>query len=76
MLGLLFQTAYAQIPKFLSPSATSSIPEFLKGFYDFAILVAGVLAVGAIVVGGVYYSISGAVDKKSEGKEIIAGALW
>ena len=68
--------ASAQVPGFLIPSASSSIPEFIKGFYDFALVVAGVLAVGAIVIGGIMYSISGAVDKKGLGKEIIAGALW
>ena len=68
--------ALAQSPSFLAPSATSSIPEFLKGFFDFALVIAGVLAVGMIVVGGIFYSISGAVDKKSLGKEMIMGALW
>ena len=72
----IFPAIAQGVPEFLSPNASSTIPGFLKGFYDFALVVAGVLAVGAIVIGGIMYSISGAVDKKGLGKEIIAGALW
>lgn len=54
----------------------SSVPTFIHDLYLFAIGIAGVLAVGAIVIGGIMYSISGAVDKKNSAKEIIVGALW
>ena len=56
--------------------ASTSVPYFLRDFYLLAVGIAGVLAVGAIVIGGIMYSISGAVDKKGLGKEIILGALW
>ncbi len=77
LLGYFIATpALAQVPAFLNPSTTSSVPGFIKGFYDFSILIAGILAVGAIIVGGIMYSVSGAVDKKGEGKGIIMGAIW
>lgn len=53
-----------------------TVPSFIQNFYLFALGAAGVLTVGMIIVGGIYYSVSGAVDQKSKGKEIIMGALW
>ena len=54
----------------------TSIPGFLSNLYKFGIGIGGVLAFGMIVVGGIYYITSGAIQKKTEGKEIILGALW
>ena len=63
---------------FLNPDVGRvGIPEFLSGFYKFAIMISGILAVGMIVVGGIYITLSGASpDKKNEGKSMILGALW
>jgi len=59
-------------------TVTSSTPpgQFVKGFYDFALMIGGVLAFGAIVYGGVLYAASaGNPSKQSEGKEWVKSAL-
>ena len=81
MLSILFFSVffftYAQ-ESFLNPDISKvGFLEFLSGFYGFAIMISGVLAVGMIVVGGIYITLSGASpDKKSEGKKIILSAIW
>jgi hypothetical protein len=56
---------------------TTSIPGFISNLYVFALAIGGIIAVGAIVVGGVMYISEGAIpQKKTEGKTIILGALW
>ncbi len=55
---------------------STTIPSFIHDFYLFAVGAAGVIAVGVIIVGGIMYSVSGAVDKKGEGKSLIMGAIW
>lgn len=55
---------------------TDSIPNYIVRLYQFGIGIAGILAVGMIIAGAIMYSISGAVDKKSEGKDMIISALW
>ncbi len=55
---------------------TSSIGGWVNTFYQFSLLVAGVLAFGAVVFGGVKYLASaGNPSAQSEGKEWIKGAL-
>jgi len=45
--------------------------------YQFAVAIAGILAVGMIVAGSVYYSASaGSPDRQSEGKDMITSAVW
>jgi hypothetical protein len=59
-------------------TVTSSTPpgQFVKSFYDFALMIGGVLAFGAIVYGGVLYAASmGNPSRQSEGKEWIKSAL-
>lgn len=58
------------------PDQSSSIQNYIIRFYQFGVGIAGVLAVGMIVAGSIYYSISGAVDKKNEGKAMIIDAIW
>ena len=57
---------------------TSSTPPgaYISGFYNFALGIAGVLALGAIVYGGILYAASmGNPSKQSEGKAWIWSAL-
>lgn len=55
---------------------TDSIPNYIVRLYQFSIGIAGILAVGMIIAGAIMYSVSGAVDKKAEGKDMIMSALW
>lgn len=55
---------------------TDSIPNYIVRLYQFGIGIAGILAVGMIIAGAIMYSVSGAVDKKGEGKDMIISALW
>ncbi len=58
----------------LTPS--TSISGLIQNFYSFALLIAGVLAVGAIVYGGMRYAVGhGNPSSESEGKSWIVGAL-
>lgn len=57
---------------------TSSTPPgaYINGVYNFLLMVSGLLALGAIVYGGVLYSISmGNPSKQSEGRAWIMSAL-
>jgi hypothetical protein len=46
-------------------------------FYQFALLISGILAFGAIVYGGIRYALAaGNPSGQTEGKEWITGALW
>jgi len=53
-----------------------SIAEHIVTFYKFSLGIAGALAMAMIVVGSLYYSLSGVADKKNEGKEFITSALY
>ncbi len=58
-------------------SGERPIATYISRIYRFALGAAGFLAVGAIVVGGIYYTISaGSPDKQREGKDMIFSALW
>lgn len=55
----------------------SSIPAYITRLYQFGIGIAGILAVGMIVAGGVLYSTSaGQGDRQREAKSMITSALW
>jgi hypothetical protein len=57
-------------------ASTTSPAFFVAGFYNFALMIGGVLAFGAIVWGGILYASSaGNSGKQSEGKEWIKSAL-
>jgi RsiW-degrading membrane proteinase PrsW (M82 family) len=64
--------------QFLTPDTNAtSVPEFIARFYELGLGIAGIIAVGMIVVGAIFYTISGASpQKKGEAKDIIFSALW
>lgn len=55
---------------------TTDIQTYLPGVFKLAIGIAGVLAVLMIIIGGVQYITTDAIQGKSEGKERIQNALW
>jgi len=56
--------------------ASSSIAQYLVNIYRFGLGIAGILAVGMIVTGAIYMTVSSSsVDKKSEGRDMITNAL-
>ena len=85
-IGLIWLTSAPASAVTISPAipgmttaATSSTPPgvFVGGFYNFALMIGGVLAFGAIVYGGILYAASaGNPSKQSEGKELVKGALF
>ena len=65
------------IPGTNAVSATSGPGAFVANFYQFALLISGILALGAIVYGGVKYAASaGNPSAQSDGKEWILSALY
>lgn len=57
------------------PSA--NIPDYINNLYKFAVGIAGLLALGMIIGGGVYYTVSaGSSDKQREAKDMITSAVW
>lgn len=58
------------------PEIGNSIINYLIRLYSFAVGIAGILALGMIVVGAIMISASGAVDKKREGMDMIKSAIW
>lgn len=62
---------------FLNPSPTTvDMGEYINKLYNLGFSIAGILAVGMIVFGGIMYSASGALDKKKDAKDIILSAIW
>jgi branched-subunit amino acid permease len=60
------------------PGVTSGagVTGFVSGFYNFALLFAGILAFGAIVYGGIKYAVSrGNPSAESEGRSWVTDAL-
>jgi hypothetical protein len=51
------------------------IPFFIKYLIQFAISIAGLVAVGAIIIGGYFYLFGGLVDDKEKGKRAIMYGL-
>ncbi|PJE59806.1 MAG: hypothetical protein COU85_01715 [Candidatus Portnoybacteria bacterium CG10_big_fil_rev_8_21_14_0_10_44_7] len=57
-------------------SASDSAGQYVANLFRFGLIIAGILAVGMIVYGGIVYMISGSNQAKTgEAKDIIAGAL-
>jgi hypothetical protein len=57
-------------------SPTNTIPGMVMNFYNFALIIAGMLAFGAIVYGGIKYAIGkGNPSSESEGRSWITAAL-
>jgi len=70
-------TISSSVPGMAPITAASAGPgTFVQGFYNFALMIGGILAFGAIVYGGVLYAASmGNPGRQSEGKEWIKSAL-
>ena len=68
----------AAIPGMTGTVTSGTSPgNFVNGFYQFALMIGGVLAFGAVVYGGILYAISaGNPGKQSEGKEWIKSAIY
>jgi hypothetical protein len=68
---------FSALPVFAFAQITGSTPgEYVNNFYKFALLAGGVLAFGAIVYGGIKYTLAaGNPSGQSEGKEWVKGAL-
>ncbi len=47
----------------------------INKFYKTAIVLGGIAAVLVIVIGGIMYAVSGAINKKNKGKDIIVSAI-
>lgn len=71
-------TISAAIPGMSANVTTSTYPgAVVSGFYQFALMIGGVLAFGAVVYGGILYAASaGNPGKQSEGKEWIKSAFF
>jgi len=62
---------------FLQPGGGgTNISAYIENLYKLALGIAGILAVGMIVVGAIYISVSGAIDKQAEGRDMIIQAIW
>ena len=69
-------TPLAPLPGTTNEEGTTDIQTYLPGVFNLAIGIAGVLAVLMIIIGGVQYITTDAIQGKSEGKERIRNALW
>lgn len=68
-------TLLAPLP-FANEKGQVSIDTYIPGVFNLAIGIAGVLAVLMIVIGGVEYMTTDAIQGKTEGKARIQNALW
>lgn len=57
-------------------NCSTDIQTYIPGVFNLAIGIAGVLAVLMIIIGGVQYITTDAIQDKSDGKERIQNALW
>lgn len=56
---------------------STDISSYIKRVYQFGVGISGILAVGMIVAGAIYYSVSaGSPDKQNDAKSMITSALW
>ncbi|HDY73235.1 MAG TPA: hypothetical protein ENH86_01530 [Candidatus Jorgensenbacteria bacterium] len=61
----------------LPEAGSTNIVEYINSFYMSAVAIAGLAAVVMIVIGAIYYVVSGgSQDKQREGKDIITSAVW
>lgn len=68
-------TLLAPLP-FADEKGQVTIDSYIPGIFNLAIGIAGVLAVLMIIIGGVEYMTTDAIQGKTEGKERIKNALW
>ncbi len=57
-------------------AAKEDIAGLVKRFYDYALALVGVAALGAIIYGGILYTVSEAAGTKQEAIGWITGAVW
>ncbi len=68
--------AHVTINPSIPLAAANTVPGMVQGIYLFALSLAGILAFGAIVYGGIKYALGrGNPSSESEGKSWITGAL-
>ena len=77
LLAFAQATISLAIPGMSGLSPTSTPPgQWVSKIYNFALMIGGVLAFGAVVYGGILYAASGGnPSKQSEGREWITSAL-
>ncbi len=73
---IAFPCLLSGVAGFTCPAVGTSIPAYIINLYQFMVGVSGIVAVAMIVTGGIFITISGSVDKKSEGKDMITSALF
>lgn len=69
-------TPLAPLPGTTNEEGAADIQTYIPGIFKLAIGIAGVLAVLMIIIGGVEYITTDAIQGKSEGKARIQNALW
>jgi len=57
-------------------SSSEGISGYINNFYDTAIILGGVAAILVIIVGGLMWATSGAIDQKNRGRDLITSAIW
>ena len=57
-------------------SSSGGISEYINNFYKTAIILGGVAAILVIIVGGLMWTTSGAIDQKNRGRDLITSAIW
>lgn len=69
-------TPLAPLPGTTNEEGTTDIQTYILGIFKLAIGIAGVLSVLMIIIGGVEYITTDAIQGKSDGKARIQNALW
>ena len=69
-------TPLAPLPGTTNEEGKTDIQTYIPGIFKLAIGIASVLAVLMIIIGGVEYITTDAIQGKSEGKARIQNALW
>lgn len=66
-----------QCPQISTAAAAENPAAYVARLYQIALAVTGVIAVGIIVAGSLFYTFAGgSTDRQREGKEMITSALW
>lgn len=70
-----YETIAGNVPE-IAPGGTATITTFLPGLFKLGIGIASALAVIYIIIGGIQYLSTDAIEKKSDGKDKINNALF
>ena len=57
-------------------SSSEGISGYINNFYKTAIILGGVAAILVIIIGGLMWATSGAIDQKNKGRDLITSAIW